>query len=103
MARNGDAFIGVPIAVSGEDGSTSDIGSSGPGGFNGGEVGGRGFGPGGGLGGNAPGGGGFGGAGGLATATTGQPYATVGCLILLEGVEEEASSLIIPVVAEGVH
>ena len=85
VARNGDAFIGVPIAVSGEDGSTSDIGSSGPGGFNGGEVGGRGFGPGGGLGGNAPGGGGFGGAGGLATATTGQPYATGGLLDFVGG------------------
>ena len=74
IARNGDAFIGVPISVSGKDGSINGNGKSGPGGFDGGEFGGRGFGPGGGIGGITAGGGGYGGIGGRPSATSGQPY-----------------------------
>ena len=84
-ARNGDAFIGAPMIVSGSDGSSDLIGKAGVGGFDGGAVGSRGIGPGGGLGGILPGGGGYGGAGGLATATSGQPYGVGGLADLVGG------------------
>ena len=84
-ARNGDAFIGAPMIVSGSDGSSNLIGKAGVGGFHGGAVGSRGIGPGGGLGGILPGGGGYGGAGGLATATSGQPYGVGGLADLVGG------------------
>ena len=85
VARDGNAFIGVPISVSGSDGSIGVVGKAGPGGFDGGEVGGLGFGPGGGLGGVSAGGGGYGGAGGLATATTGKPYGVGGLVDFVGG------------------
>ena len=79
-AANGNAFIGVPINVSGESGNEDDRGSAGSGGFAGGQVNARGLGPGGGLGGTLAGGGGYGGSGGRSTATTGLPYG-VGSLV----------------------
>ena len=85
VATNGNAFIGVPISVSGNDGSSSAVGKAGPGGFDGGEIGGAGFGPGGGLGGIAAGGGGYGGAGGLSTATSGAAYGTGGLVDFVGG------------------
>ena len=97
IARDGDAFIGVPISLSGQDGSLLGNGKAGAGGYDGGEFAGRGFGPGGGIGGLLPGGGGYGGAGGRSSSTTGQPYG-VGSLVDFVGVVVEAAMRLIFVV-----
>jgi hypothetical protein len=68
-AANGNAFIGVPINVSGGSGNEDDRGPAGAGGFAGGQVNARGLGPGGGLGGTLAGGGGSAARASISTAS----------------------------------
>ena len=84
VAADGDAFIGVPISLTGGSGNEDDRGLAGSGGFSGGNPNARGLGPGGGIGGSLAGGAGYGGAGGRSTATMGLPYG-VGSLVDLLG------------------
>ena len=74
VTRNGDLIIGTELDLSGGAGNVLSRGEAGPGGWDGGDIGGKGLGPGGGLPGVEPGGGGYGGAGSGATFSSGQPY-----------------------------
>ena len=74
VTANGDLIIGTQLDLSGEAGSNTERGKSGAGGWAGGDINGKGLGPGGGLPGVNAGGGGYGGAGSAATFSSGQPY-----------------------------
>ena len=74
ISQNGDFIVGTPLDLSGAAGNDEARGKSGPGGWSGGDVNGKGLGPGGGLPGVSPGGGGYGGAGSGATFNSGKPY-----------------------------
>jgi hypothetical protein len=74
ISQNGDFIVGTTLDLSGIAGNDEARGKSGPGGWAGGDVNGKGLGPGGGLPGVSPGGGGYGGAGSGATFNSGKPY-----------------------------
>ena len=90
ISSDGDLIVNAPIDVSGNIGGSSP-GKAGPGGWNGGDISGKGKGPGGGLPGITPGGGGYGGAGSRAASSSGQPYGDGIISDLVEGVVVEAN------------